>query len=49
MWRTLDGLSRYIATPTVAKHRLFVRCDARSFLSRAIRKARFATSKRLSD
>ena len=29
MWRTLDGLSRYIATPTVAKHRLFVRCDAR--------------------
>ena len=29
MWRTLDGLSRYIATPTVAKHRLFVWCDAR--------------------
>ena len=29
MWRALDGLSRYIATPTVAKHRLFVWCDAR--------------------
>ena len=29
MWRALDGLSRYIATPTVAKHRLFVSCDAR--------------------
>ena len=29
MWRTLGGLSRYIATPTVAKHRLFVWCDAR--------------------
>ena len=29
MWAALDGLSRYIATPTVAKHRLFVRCDAR--------------------
>ena len=24
MWRALDGLSRYIATPTVAKHRLFM-------------------------
>ena len=23
MWRALDGLARYIATPTVAKHRLF--------------------------
>ena len=23
MWRALDGLSRYIVTPTVAKHRLF--------------------------
>lgn len=23
MWRALDGLRRYIATPTVAKHRLF--------------------------
>lgn len=22
MWKVLDGLSRYIATPTVAKHRL---------------------------
>ena len=29
MWRALDGLSRYIATPTVAKHRLFVWSDAR--------------------
>ena len=29
MWRTLDGLSRYIATARVAKHRLFVWCDAR--------------------
>ena len=29
MWRALDDLSRYIATPTVAKHRLFVWCDAR--------------------
>ena len=29
MWRALDGLSRYIATPTVAKHRLFGWCDAR--------------------
>ena len=29
MWRALDGLSRYIATPAVAKHRLFVWCDAR--------------------
>ena len=29
MWRALDGLSRYIATPTVAKHRLFVWYDAR--------------------
>ena len=29
MWQALDGLSRYIATPTVAKHRLFVWCDAR--------------------
>ena len=29
MWRTLDGLSRYISTPRVAKHRLFVSCDAR--------------------
>ena len=29
MWRRLDGLSRYIATPRVAKHRLFVWCDAR--------------------
>ena len=29
MWRGLNGLSRYIATPMVAKHRLFVWCDAR--------------------
>ncbi len=29
MWAALDGLSRYIATPTVAKHRLFVWCDSR--------------------
>ena len=29
MWKALDGLSRYIATPTVAKHRLFVWLDAR--------------------
>ena len=29
MWQALAGLSRYIATPQVAKHRLFVWCDAR--------------------
>ena len=29
MWRSLAGLSRYIATPRVAKHRLFVWCDVR--------------------
>ena len=29
MWRALEGLSRYIVTPTVAKHRLFVWLDAR--------------------
>ena len=29
MWTALDGRSRYIATPTVAKHRLFVWYDAR--------------------
>ena len=29
MWHALAGLSRYIATPTVAKHRLFVWSDAR--------------------
>ena len=29
MWRALDGLSRYIATPRVAKHRLFVWCGTR--------------------
>ncbi len=29
MWLALEGLRRYIATPTVAKHRLFVWCDAR--------------------
>ncbi|MDE2906241.1 MAG: class I SAM-dependent DNA methyltransferase [Acidobacteriota bacterium] len=29
MWGALAGLSRYIATPTVAKHRLFAWVDAR--------------------
>ncbi len=29
MWRSLDGLPRYIATPRVAKHRLFVWLDTR--------------------
>ena len=29
MWRALDGMSRYIATPHVAKHRLFIWCDTR--------------------
>ena len=29
MWRALSGLSRYIATPTVAKHRLFAWLDSR--------------------
>ena len=29
MWGALSGLARYIATPTVAKHRLFVWCDVR--------------------
>ena len=29
MWAALDGLSRYIATPRVAKHRLFVWLDTR--------------------
>ena len=29
MWRALDGLPRFIATPTVSKHRLFVWLDAR--------------------
>ena len=29
MWRALNRLSRYIATPRVAKHRLFVWLDAR--------------------
>ena len=29
MWGALSGLSRYIATPTLAKHRLFVWCDVR--------------------
>ncbi len=28
MWRALDGLSRFIATPTVSKHRLFVWLEA---------------------
>ena len=28
LWRALDGLSRFIATPTVSKHRLFVWLDA---------------------
>ena len=29
MWEALSGISRYIATPHVAKHRLFVWCDVR--------------------
>ena len=29
MWAAIHGLSRYIVTPRVAKHRLFVWCDAR--------------------
>ena len=29
MWRALEGLSQYIATPTLAKHRLFVWLDVR--------------------
>ncbi len=29
MWRAVTGLARYIATPQVAKHRLFVWCDVR--------------------
>ena len=29
MWAALDGLARYIVTPRVAKHRLFVWLDAR--------------------
>ena len=29
MWAALGGLPRFIATPTVAKHRPFVWCDAR--------------------
>ena len=29
MWHALDGLSRYIATPHVAKHRLLTWCDVR--------------------
>ena len=29
MWQALDSLSRYIATPHVAKHRLFAWCDTR--------------------
>ena len=29
LWRALGGLSRYIATPTVAKHRFFTWLDAR--------------------
>ena len=28
-WRALDGLTRYIATPTTAKHRMFVWLDVR--------------------
>ena len=28
MWRALHGLSRFIATPTVSKHRLFVWLNA---------------------
>ena len=33
MWRALDGLTRYIATARVAKHRLFVRLVRRAHLS----------------
>ena len=29
MWKALEGLPRYIATPRVAKYRLFVWCDTR--------------------
>ena len=29
MWGALDGMSRCIATPTLAKHRLFIWCDVR--------------------
>ena len=29
MWAALDGLSRYIVTPTIAKHRLFMWLDSR--------------------
>ena len=29
MWRALDGLPRYIATPCVAKHRVFAWRDVR--------------------
>ncbi len=29
MWRAVDGMARFIATPTVAKHRLFAWFDAR--------------------
>ena len=36
MWRALSDLSRYIATPRVAKHRLFVWCDTRICLDSAI-------------
>ena len=28
LWQRLDGLNRYIATPRLAKHRIFVWCDA---------------------
>ena len=30
MWRAIKGLSRYIATPRVSKHRLFVWCDTQT-------------------
>ena len=29
MWQALEGMTRFIATPTLAKHRLFAWCDAR--------------------
>ena len=43
MWKALAGLPRYIATPTVSKHRLFVWLDARicpdhQLIARAARK-----------
>ncbi len=36
MFRTIGQLSRYIATPRVSKHRLFVWCDARIYPDSAV-------------